>query len=149
VATRKPWELLSANYRHRLERAGITKEKHAAGHSIKAAAGHGAHTPSEIAKRLRRPFTKGPALFRRADSLGITNVQITAAITLGGEEKASLALDYVQSRTDAFVASGKTVKGKDLPTFEQFVIETMGQDYWDEYDWEDFLELDWLNYYHD
>jgi hypothetical protein len=57
VATRRGWDALSAEYRARLERGGITRESYGAGESLRTARGHSPAYPApteraEIAGRL-------------------------------------------------------------------------------------------------
>jgi hypothetical protein len=54
MAERKPWDSLSASYRERLSRKGITPESHARGESIRAARGH-ENTPEHPREVLTKP----------------------------------------------------------------------------------------------
>jgi hypothetical protein len=58
MAIRRVWETLSAKYRTRLEKGGITKAKYEAGESLKAARGH-ATTPENA-----REYHKNPERFK-------------------------------------------------------------------------------------
>jgi hypothetical protein len=51
---RRTWNLLSANYRRRLERAGINRQRYDAGESLSKARGH-AKTPERPERALKRP----------------------------------------------------------------------------------------------
>lgn len=53
MAKRKGWQELSANYRNRLERAGITQKQYAAGKSLSKARGH-SKTPEHPTDKISR-----------------------------------------------------------------------------------------------
>lgn len=54
MATRKPWASLSASYRERLARKGITETEHGQGASLKAARGH-SRTPEHPTEAIKKP----------------------------------------------------------------------------------------------
>lgn len=146
---RKSWGELSPAYRARLERHGITAEKHAKGASLAAATGHGANTTHVLARvALRRP-QKASRLYKRGASLGVSSTDITQSILIGGEYRTQLGLDYREYRRDLWKASDKKLKNHEMPTFQQYVRTTYGDAFWEEYDWEAFEDQEWLGYYHD
>jgi hypothetical protein len=116
---------------------------------VAAAGGHGAQTPHVRKAVLHRAAQSASRLFKRAKALGVTDTQLTAAIVAGGTYRAQLGLDFREYRRDLWLASDKAKTGKDMPTFEQYVRDLYGDAYWEDNDWEDFAELDWLGYYHD
>jgi len=59
MAARRVWDALSASYRRRLEKGGITRESYEGGVSLKAARGHGT-TPENI-----REYQKNPGKFKQ------------------------------------------------------------------------------------
>jgi len=65
---RKGWTALSANYRARLERHGITKTKYEAGESIRAARGH--------SKTPERPTMKGNFPQYQAERTRLVNIVV-------------------------------------------------------------------------
>jgi hypothetical protein len=144
---RKPWDQLSEGYRKRLAAHNITAQSHADPKtSLKAASGHGAHTPSEQRKRKTLRLETLPHLTERATTtgVGLTLEKLNELITDVGFTRARIYIDVKEARRDALIID-KTLKDAQLPSIESFVREVYGDDYYESYDWPDY---DWMHYYH-
>jgi hypothetical protein len=67
MATRKPWASLSASYRERLARKGITEHSHSSGGSLREGRGH-EHTPEHPSEAISKP-DKFPIYMRKRTRL--------------------------------------------------------------------------------
>ena len=81
---RRQWSNLSATYRKRLERGGITKRSYEAGESLKEARGH-RHTPEHPLEAMRNP-QKYPTYYVERANL-IRDVQERKRILFGASKK--------------------------------------------------------------
>lgn len=89
MATRKGWESLSASYRDRLSRNGITKERYERGHKLDVARGH-ATTPEHGIKQARKNPVKYREYLNKRERTG------------GGKSPEDIAHDINEARDRAY-----------------------------------------------
>ena len=153
---RKGWSSLSAGYRQRLIRQGITKHDYDTGQSLRSARGHGSHTPSETRKREERyeRFIRSGQYQRLIDQgakLGyVPRVGIEQAFNELGPARLKDILEWQEQRHESY--KDLNDKGTDVPNFKQWLIERQGEAVWDEYwgEWWDDngdLETGWTKYH--
>ena len=94
ASRRKGWDSLSLEYRERLSRNGITKERYERGHKLDVARGH-ANTPEHGLKEARRNPVKYREYLNKRERTG------------GGKSPEDKAYELNQTRDAAFY----TIKG--------------------------------------
>lgn len=151
---RKPWDQLSPAYRRRLEHAGISKQDHESGKSIRAARGHGLHTPSsrrhmmEVRQRRHDRMTS-KELVRREQLLGYIKLDsVVNMLDELGVDRAATVLAWQEYRHHAWEDAHEAAIGASLVTLPEYV----GDDWDDTYDnwYDDAIEADeGFSYYHE
>jgi hypothetical protein len=149
---RKAWGDLSPDYRDRLERRGITETAHAFGAPLRAARGHGAHTPTARAHEAERAAERGfeppahspGAILAGESGFGyVPLVEVVTALDKYGEQTMSAVMQWQTERTE-WAAAGKPDgftpqpftewAAETYPDWYQMMLDAYGYDYFDDFD---------------
>lgn len=154
----KPWDELKPSYRERLIKKGITPKMHALARTtrrlaperrqtLKAARGHGIHTPSairdaEAAEKKRHQSPTYKRLIAQGKALKIKRNTVIRFADRHGVKLTKLLLDYKEYRNNIYVRNKS--KGTNVPDILFIKDWAIAEGYqWDDEYLVDINGMDW------